>query len=1026
MVREDKYSVLGQSYNTSGFDEFKSDDYLMHKGSSLSSAEMSSAKKRDVYSYISSEDDGSSIVNDNARPKIPHRKKKMEGAVPKKCSIQSRIENKTRISTCVPHKKSKLRSGRSTTSREDAGNKRQSSPVLRSVATLRYPGYSSGWSSSDSETSKDNVISTQATNGDQKEKSDDQFSAPSSINSTVSTSSWTSSERESQNGQASNSVMDIQLEPGHSVDSQEHKGDSIGSNHHNDPGVKERESLANIVSALNEQETSANIVSGLNEQESSADIISDLDRQESPSKVVYRQEPLPSVSEGNISSVPSTCGVEDIPDTHESTPFAPDSVDLEMESQIQNDTRESQHLEGQVALHLEVTVIPETQESLTDGTSTEPLVQCPGSPVIPLQNKDPDLLSPLGVPRAVSSARTKTSGVHTSLSDVDSYVLQSVVSDTSEDQTKDHERTKLLRKPKHSTHTDIQSDIGDSSSTAESGGGHSCVRRRKAKLFSRMFGTSHLNKHPYRRASSRTNLESCIGVPRSDSEFVHPSPHQLTGALITCRRRKHLKLRKVRDSAVSKSESDNQKNQQKEIAANEEQSIYSEGKTLLQVKTKQKPSETDSGVSSTNLSEIAQSSNTSDNQQNIESHVMTKKSKSKKRVSREVINISSDSESAAFEPPPFKKRKPRPNYSKPKPSLIDDVYSSAEKSSATKLNVGNLVTTGAEKRTPSILCTPNVSCDLEIPGESTEQPLIDKCMYLNSSDTTVAEENATDEHASHAMQHENVGQLNSSEQNLECTMERELSKKKEGLNDGDKSESSDLSTSDRDKGIKSIDSIELVATKDLDNDMPQRLENDKEKECTSVDKLSVADRSVSSSSNDSIDETKFQRPIGEAATTRSQSNEGSKVVKDRPSSSLSKQKETMNKVKGVTSPEQQLVRKIMSLPPAGGAPDESEEDSSDLESDADSQGTAVLTQQPLGVDTKEQAREISGMSLRSSPRTSSQQKTSQSYKTSLHRPPRFLFSKSTLKKNYSQQHSEFKNPPLKSQGNLQSQSSTGK
>ena len=1041
MVHEDEHSVLGQSYNTSGVDEYKSDDCLVHKGSRSSSlsAEVRSVRKRDVYSYISSEEDGGSIFCANTKPKVPQKKKKAERALPKKHGIRSRIDDKTCTSIS---KGSRFRSSRTTTYREEAGNKRQSSPLLRSKIVLRYPGYSSGWSSSDSETSKKNILLTQTTSGDEKEKSDDQFSAPSSINSAVSTSSWTSSERENQKGQALNNVL-RQLESDHGVDCQVHEGDG---NHHSDsggvdvnnikeqvppanlvPDLNEQESLASIVPGVNEQESPANVVSGLNEQESPANFISGLNKQESLISGLNEQEPLSSVSEENVSPTPSHCGVEDIPDTHESTPFAPDSVDLDMEPQIQDNTSEPQ---CPVASQLDVTVIPETQETLTDSINTGPVVQCPGSPVIPLQNEHPDLLSPLHVPAnvmTVGSITTKTSGIQPSFSDMDSHMLQSIASDTSEDQAKDHVRTKLLGKvkKKHSKYMYMHSDVGDSSSTTESGGGHSCGRRRKAKLISRMLGTSHLNKHPYRRGLSRTNLDSRICVPRSDSEFVHPCSHQLTSASLSYRRRKGLKLRKVRNSAASKTESDDLKKQQMDIPVNEQRSRYSEGDPLIQVKIKQKPSEADSGVSSTNLSEIAQSPSTSDAQQNPESHTMTIKSKSKKRISREVINISSDSESVEFEPPPFKKRKPRPNYShqrKQKPSLIDEVYSSAETMiDSSQLNVDDLGTATTEKETSTSLCTPKVDCDSKIPGVSTQQPLTDERMHPKSSHIAVAGENTTDEPASCTIQHENIGQMNCSEHELQSTTERVLGNKVGRQNGGDKSESNDSSTSDRDEGMKGIDGIKLSAKRD--SDILQKLED---KRCTGVDKLSVANCSASSSSDDSIDETIFQGTIGKLAATHSPLNEGSKVVKDIPSFSHSKQMETLSKMKDAASPEQQSVHNVMPLSCADSAPDESKQDPSDSDDNTDVQRTAVPTQQPNHGDTKEQARESAGRSAHSSPNKSSLRKTLQSYTSTVHRPPRFLFSRSTLKKNYSQQLSELKNPSIKTQGNLQSENSTGK
>ena len=417
IVFEGEHSVLGQS----SFEEFTADDRLVHKelrSSGLSVAKVSNAEKKDVYSYISSSEDGSSVFNANAESKIPPNKKKTRRALPRKHGFQRRIVDMA----CT--ERNKVKSSGTSTYREEAGSKSQSSPALRSRVSLRYPGYSSGWSTSDSETTctcnMDNVISTQTANGDQKEKSDDQFSAPNSINSTVSTSSWTSSEKENQSHLAPNNGFNRQFESGHSVDSQIHGDDSIASNHLSDSSgidvnnVKDQVPLANVVPGPIEQESPASIIADFDEQDSPTDIISGHNEQDSPVDDISSlngQEPVPSVSEGNT------------PSTHESTTLAPDSVDLEMESKVHNNTSEPQQLEGPVTSQLEVTVIPETQEILTDSTSTESVTQLLGSPVIPLQNKDPALPYCLHRPVNVMTGGSVRAGMQLSLSDVDSYVL---------------------------------------------------------------------------------------------------------------------------------------------------------------------------------------------------------------------------------------------------------------------------------------------------------------------------------------------------------------------------------------------------------------------------------------------------------------------------------------------------------------------------------------------------------------------------------------------------------------------------
>ena len=976
-VHEGEHSVLDNQKQCCNIDECKSGDCLVHKGSRASnlSAEVRSARKRNIYSYLSSEEDGSSTFNADGKSKVPRKKKKMARALSEEHSIVSSVDDS------IHHEGSTLRSRRTTTYRKEAENERQSTPVLRSKVMLRYPGYSSGWSSSDSETNKDNIVSTLITNDGEKEKPDDQLSAPSSINSTISTSSWTSSERENKNNQVQNNNLDIPLESGHTIDSQLHKGDN---DHHGDSGGKD-------VNNVEEPESPVNVVSGLGGQES-----------------------LPSGNEGSDSPTPSNCGVEDTPDIHESTPLAPDSVDLEMESQIQStgNTSESlsQHLDGPVSLQLEVTIIPETQETLSDGTET--VVESPGSLVIPLQNERPDQLSPMHVEEdqqfgkpvdilAVDSVKTKNSSVLPSFSVMDSCVLQSVASDASEDQMKKHMRKKLLGKARKHTrymHMHSDADVCDSSSTTESGGVHSCVRRRKAKLVSRIFGTCHLKNHPYRRASSRANLESHIGVTRSDSEFVRPSPHC---ASLSCRKRKGLKLRKAKNSAAlpSKAERNDQKNQQNEVTMDEQQSKSSGDKPLVQVKSKQKQTEADSGVSSTNLSEIAQSSNTSDAQHNLESCSMTKKSKSKKRVSREIVRISSDSESVEFEPPPFKKRKPRPNFSKQrkqKPSLVDEIYSSAEIMSSQNLSVDELGTT-------------KIDCDLESPRVSIQQPQSNEQKQLKSSHM---EKKATDEPALCAMQ-DSEGDGSNKNFILKSAQRLQSTTKRLSMSNGDKSDSSDSSDSDRDEGMKCTDGVELSAKRETYNDIvSQKLESNNE--------LPVADCCTSSEPDNSIDETTYRETLRKVASTHGPPDERSEVVKGGPPPPPfhSEQKVAL---KGATLPEQQSVHRIVPLSCVDNAPDKSKQGSSESDDNIDVQRAAILTQQPVGDDIKD-----TGRSGCSSPKKSCLQKNPQSYTSSVCRPPRFLFSKSSMRKTYSQQLSELKNPTSNTQGSRESENSTGK
>ena len=980
MVYEDDHSVEGgqkQSYNTSGFNEYMSDDSKIHKGSrssrsSSQSSELKSRRKKNVYSYSSSEEDGSTTLHAHPKSKgvaLPPKKKTKERRISKRHN-QRRVDDKTTI----PHQRSKLKTGRTTSCREKAKNKQQSTSVVRSKVPLHYPGYSSGWSSSGSDTNKDNIVSTQATNGREKDKSGDQFSAPSSINSTISTSSWTSSERDNKNGEVEKDVPDVPnrpLESGHSSDSQVHKGESIADNDHSDYGGAE-----------------------------DTDVITNIDGQES----------LPLGNEGSNSAILSNSGVEDIPDTHESTPFAPDSVDLVMEPQVQRNTSEPQQLEDS---ELEVTIIPETQETLANDTSLQGVIECPRSPVIPLQNKNSDQFSPLhkeesqqyNTPADIiisNNKKTKTTAVFhmgLSLSDMDSHVVPLVASITSDGQVRKQIQTKLTKK-RHSRRAYLHSDVGESSSTTESGGIDSCLRKRKAKLLSKILDTCRMKKHPYRRDLSRSKFDSHIGIPRSDSEFIHPSPRQLTS--LSCRKRKGLKLTKVSNSVTSKTECGGEKSKQEEIPVNVQQSRLSEDEPLVH---KKKSKEGDSGVSSTNLSEVAPSPGTSDAQLNLERHTVMKKSKSKKRVSREVIKISSDSDSVEFEPPPFKKRKPRPNFSqqkKQKPTPVDEAYKIINSS---RLDVDDLA--AAVEKQASIVT--------------------DKVKHQRLSHTTAAEVKMADQPAAHTLQHEDVEideakmhlTVSTSPDEPQSRIDKVINKKARCHSD-DESDSSNSSNGDRDEGVKSTIGAELSAKREIDDDMSRESKDDKTEENLSVDKLTKANDSPStsnlSSSDESVAKPTFQGTVGIATSPFSHTDK-----EDRPSTFHSEQEK---KIKRAASPEQQSRHRVVPLPCIDSTPNKSEPDSSDSDDNASMQGTAVLSQQPVGGGVG-QLRKIAIRPTQSSPKKSSLQKNLQSYTSSVHRPPRFLFCKSNIKKNYSQQLSKLKNPVPKAQGSYESENSTG-
>ena len=713
--------------------------------SSSQSTRLKRKRKRSVFSYISSEEDHSTKLNTTSKAKTkcaplpPKKKRNIKKKAVKKHDgqVACTSDNET-----TSHRGSVSKTNSTTVyDNETEVKEGDSSLKLKLKAQVRYPGYSSDWSSaSDSDSNKavsnDVTISTQASK--KQLRADGQYSAPSSVESAVSTSSWTSSERDDKdcetqlvqdNYQTMSSHVDFPALECTDHEPSNHGGTNISGpqtiGEHENPITEVRnntqESLISTASNgdLSNKErsilpSSPSLPEGgpkvytdpvgedncslesthLADGGNSSAVCTDPAGEDNCS-----HESSPVADGGNSSAV---CTDPRVEDTHESTPLAPESVDLEVEPQMPES--------GSTASQSEVTFIPETQETVVDvddATDSVVVGERSQSPVIPLQSDHKpehqtsprahihvhdqwaDQLHQSTYSNSSNCTKTKTSTVlHVgpSVSDIDSHSMVSAASDAIDDQGRKLKRKRLLEKIKkrHSRHR--YSDTGDSTSTTDSRRMGPCLRR-KAKLSAKVFGTYYMKKHPFRQPlsgsnrtdeSSTTNVGSTSGISRSDSEFIHPPSRKL---LSLPRTKKSTKSKVVNDVTVSGGNKHCQVNEQlqaRKPVDNLHSGRLSEDEHLNSITcmSKPKPREADSGVSS--ISEMAQSPTSGNNaQQNNRKHTMSRKLKTKKKVAREVIEISSDSESSDFEPPPFKKRRPRPNLSqrrKREPTLLDRMY----------------------------------------------------------------------------------------------------------------------------------------------------------------------------------------------------------------------------------------------------------------------------------------------------------------------------------------------------------------
>ena len=907
-------------------------------------SELRQKRVRSVRRYSSSEEFSDESLNEG--PKTRRTRRSLPPKKEKKKKIDEKQSTAADKAPSAKNTPQKQKTGKPGTGRKKAEFKRESVSVLKSKAQVRYPGYSSGWSSpSDSETNKDVTVEAQAK--EEKENLSDQHSNPTSVKSTISTSSWTSSEGDNEEHQLQGKVMGEQSES---------RADGEGS------GVGQV----------------------------------GLEHEDVPNKECDEEGDNGKVAEDSV-------------------PLAPESVDMDMEPQPQENTGTSQHEETS---QVDVTVIPETQEALDDvdgGLSSELVTECPGSPVIPLQNgsnttEQVNFVSRFTSPGKCSShsispkgETAKTAALlrkRMSMSDIDSHLIPpSVTSDKSCDQTRKEKRKRLLEKIKK---RHILSDVGDSASSTDSRGIDSCLRR-KVKLSAKVFGTYRMkkpsNKPPSKSSSlqdgegSATEIDSSVEKKsRSDTEFVRLSSTKNTTAPV----------RKVIPTSIDKGDKDNgQKSDQT--------ATLTEDRYVGRVVSKQKKRATACKESS---------------EPTFKEYTVKKKVNSKKRTSKEVIEVSSESESGDFKPPPFKKRKPLPNFLRPrktKPTLLDDLYNS-KPDTTENLKSGN--ESCHEKDSDSEL-TGDVSISKQ-PHPTTVE--------VHHQGTTKTAKMKT------AAQTTKVTSTGSSKQNPDCLksprhkLDGNLSSKQNSAVAQGKSHSeSDADVTSRSESSDSNGETDNRPKEDA-RDSPLSKLDKTGKISNSTKTTDLLDQSRSSTSSSStifsdeerelvIPSTTHHKPVDDPSIVGRPLDRTSKTAK---SSLQRKKRETaVNKIGGAMPKQELKVVPLQGEDSKQNNSSKSEESSSESEEEIDhASGSRRSTTLPQPVQKAQPPRNLEhakSLSNKKSPLKRSRYQTSP-----VHKPPKFLFSRSTTKKNSSQQVSELKKPSSKPRDNSGSKTSTSK
>lgn len=894
----------------------------------------------------------------NVVPKVKHGCRYLP---PKKEKRKNITENQSVTDKSSPLKNTAYQQN---TSKTGVGGKKakveqQSVSVLKAKAQVHYPGYSSGWSSSsDSETKKDIVVTTQGS-----EERENQLSNSSSIKSTISTSSWTSSEE----------------------------------------GDKEQQL-----------------------QQKSSSKLSDIESV-GCGRSVYQPG-----YEHNKECCEGDDNRKTTEQTQDSIPLAPDSVDMEMEPQAHEG---SQRQDGTPT---DVTVIPETQEVLSDidGVSnSEVVAEQLGSPIIPMQNylqitkqgsTSSESLPCYQENQTVhsSSIESKTAHLGLSPSDMDSHlVLPPAASDKSNNQNRRQKQKKLLEKIKKRHPRRGFSDMGDSASSADSRRIDSCLRR-KVRLSAKVFQTYCMKKWSNRQKGpsiqgdeqNANNVDSSIAKCISDSEFVCPSSRRL----MSLSRGDTTLQKSVSLSVDEKVERSGKRSEKAPVSTDKQLSEVSEGEPLVRVISKQKTRKVDHALSPKSVSKPSQSQSLNSNALYLKQHMVTKKAnlRKRKRTAKNVIKISSDSESGDFEPPPFKKRKPCPNFlqqRKKKPTILDKIYSAEV---PLKLSTKEKLRSGSEPLEKS--SDSEVTCDLIV---SKQRPLTVKGQYQRT--TSADKEKATTQSTTFTgCSHESSDFSQSSNKSTKGRFEASAHTPNLEM-DSKFSVKEGSAVTEEKKGQSTASDTSSSDSSDCDDETNCHLEKD------AVDSPSQLgeNRRIS-------DPTKVAGSLNCSRTNSSRSTSSSDEEPDSDTNFYATNKLTIDKTSFIGQPLDRTakVRKSLSSSLQRQCVDNrqkkseetSSESSDELEGISRSSKLSFLPQPLEEVTSQQPKRSRNANTLQSSDKKFSADKSSLSETPSVRKPPRFLFSRSSVKKNVPWQLSEVKKLNNKPKGSYESENSTGK
>ena len=707
--------------------------------------------------------------------------------------------------------------------------------------------------------------------------------------------------------------------------------------------------------------------------------------------------------------------------TEDSIPLALDSEDMEMEPQAHGG---SQQQDGSAT---DVTVISETQEVLSDVGSMsnfEVVAEQLGSPVIPLQNYLKVTQQDSALNGSIPCCQENQAGscVPSSNTKSRTSAVLPAGNDKSDNRTRKQKRKRLLEKIKKRHPRHRFSDMGDSASSAESRRIDSCLRR-KVRLSAKEFNICCMKK--------QSNRQKGQSKCTSDSEFVCPSSRRLT----SLSRRSTTIQKSVSVSVDEKVKRIGKRSEEAPMSTDKQRSKYPECEPSDRMISKQER-KVDHALSPKSVSKPIQSQSPNGNELNLKQHAVTKKANLRKKTAKEVIKFSSDSE-PDFEPPPFKKRKPCPNFSQPrkqKTILLDKMYSSAEVHNVpSKLSTEEKLKYGSESSTEN-------GSDLEVTCEfsvSKQHPLTVKGQYQGTTNTgkenALAQSKISTEHSLEIADLFKSSGDNTKEEfeasvhTTDLKIDGNFSSNQNSAVAEGKSQSavSDTSSSDLSNGDGATNWHLKKGTADSLSRNHRISDSTK---ATGSLKCSKMNSSSSSSSSDEEPDS-----VADCSTTNEANIDKTGRPLDRTAqaekslSSLPRPHEIAVNVCGTPLPKQELELKLTPVPCVDSELKKVEENSSESSDEVEDTGLSskpTFLSQPLQEGISQQSS--SRRSMQSSDKKLLPDKSSLSKFSSVRRPPRFLFSRSSVKKNVPRQLHELKKSNNKPKGSYESENSTGR